>query len=380
MVVILAMLTGCWNMKEIQNLSYVTAIGLDYRDGKHVVYAQLIDFSSVAKLEGQQKTREAPVWVGKGTGASFTEAVNRLYETAQQRMFWGHVTAIVFSESILKQNKYQDVLDLLNRYREIRYLVWVFSTKESIEEVFSTTPFFYESPKSSILHSPDDPYRQRSYIEPIRLFQFIMSLKEEARMSYMPSLRIDRTQWNVRREPHPLLAFSGMTVFWNNRYSGELGMDDLQGLPWMHRKTVRMPLTVERDQSLAAVLFLEKPKVRIKPSVQGHRVYFDVKLTIKAVINELHQDISEKDLTGLAEQKLEDQIRHTYLKGVEKKVDLYHLGEYLYRHQPGTWHRLEDDNHFVLHEDSLRALHLHVHLTSTGRYKLKPTENSATGH
>jgi Ger(x)C family germination protein len=344
------------------------------------MYAQLIDFSSVAKLEGQQKTREAPVWVGKGTGASFTEAANHLYETAQQRVFWGHVTAIVFSESILKQNKYQEVLDLLNRYREIRYLVWVFSTKESIEEVLSTTPFFYESPKLSILHNPDDPYRQRSYIEPIRLFQFIMSLKEESRISYLPSLRIDRTQWEVSRKLHPLLAFSGVTVFENNQYKGELGMDDLQGLPWMRNKTVRMPLTIERGQSLAAILVLEKPKVRIKPQVQGHRVYFDVKVTIKAVINELHQSISEKELVDLAERKVEDQIRHTYLKALEKQVDVYHLGEYLYRHQPGTWHRLEDENHFVLHEDSLREVRPHVLLTSTGRYKLKPTENSVTGH
>nr|WP_231571358.1 hypothetical protein [Paenibacillus sp. VKM B-2647] len=73
LIALLVITTGCWNIKEIQNISYATAIGFDYRDGKYIVYLQLIDFSSVAKLEGQQKSREAPVWVGKGTGASFTE-------------------------------------------------------------------------------------------------------------------------------------------------------------------------------------------------------------------------------------------------------------------------------------------------------------------
>lgn len=374
LIVLLVITTGCWNMKEIQNISYVTAIGFDYDDGKYIVYLQLIDFSSVAKLEGQQKAKEAPVWVGKGTGASFTEAVNHLYETSQQRVFWGHVSALVFSEPILKQNKFQDVMDLLNRYREIRYLVWVFSTKESIENIFNSTPFFNESPMMSILHSPEEPYRQRSIIPPIRLYQFVMTLKEAARMTYLPSLRIEKNQWEVSRKTHPLLEYAGITVFWNNRYHGELDPDDLHGLPWLHKKTVRVPLSLERGKSLAAVLVMEKPKVRIKPSVQDLRVYFDVELTIKAGINELHQEMSKKELIDLAERKIEEQIRHTYRKGFERKVDVYNLGESLFRRDPTVWHRIEDENHFVLHEDSLRNIRIHVQLTNTGRYKLKPSQ------
>ncbi len=141
-MVLLTITTGCWNIREVQDINYATAIGVDYSDGKCIMYVQMLDFSSVAKLEGQQKLSEAPVWVGKGTGKSFTEAANSLYSTSQKKLLWGHVSAIVFSERILKQNKYRDVLELLDRYREIRYLVWAFSTRESIEDIFNNTPFF----------------------------------------------------------------------------------------------------------------------------------------------------------------------------------------------------------------------------------------------
>jgi ribosome-associated translation inhibitor RaiA len=226
----------------------------------------------------------------------------------------------------------------------------------------------------SILHNPEDQYRQRSIISPIRLYQFVMTLKEDSRMSYLPALRIEKNQWEVSRKTHPLLEYAGITVFWNNRYHGELDPDDLQGLPWMHKKTVRVPLSLEREKSLAAVLVMEKPKVRIKPSVQDLRVYFDVELTVKAGINELHQEMSEKELIDLAERKIEEQIRHTYRKGFERKVDVYNLGESLFRRYPSVWHRIEDENHFVLHEDSLRNIRIHVQLTNTGRYKLKPSQ------
>ncbi|MNI92621.1 hypothetical protein D3C73_1504390 [compost metagenome] len=84
--------------------------------------------------------------------------------------------------------------------------------------------------------------------------------------------------------------------------------------------------------------------------------------------------MSEKELIDLAERKIEEQIRHTYRKGFERKVDVYNLGESLFRRYPTVWHRIEDENNFVLHEDSLRNIRIHVQLTSTGRYKLKASQ------
>jgi Ger(x)C family germination protein len=372
LAVLLTITTGCWNIQEVQDINYATSIGFDFDNGNCIMYVQMLDFSSVAKLEGQQKLSDAPVWVGKGTGKSFTDAANQLYETSQKRLFWGHVSTIVFSERILKQNKYQDALRLLDRYREIRYLVWVFSTKESIENVFTITPFFKQSPKQSILHSPEEQYRQRSIVPPVRLYQFVMSLKERSRMSYMPSLRIEQEQWKESKKPHPLLEYEGMHVFQNIMYQGHMHMKDLAGFPWMHKMTVRAPLSLFRGKSLAAVLIMEKPDVKIEHSVQPGHVYFDVTVSVQAGINELHQEMTERELIKLAEQKIEEQIRYTYRQGFDRKVDVYSLGESLFRRNPSAWHRLADRDHFVLRGDSLRNVRILVHLTNTGRYKLKP--------
>lgn len=51
-VVVLISQTGCWDMKTIQDTNYMTAIGFDFKDGKYIVYGQMLDFASVAKQEG----------------------------------------------------------------------------------------------------------------------------------------------------------------------------------------------------------------------------------------------------------------------------------------------------------------------------------------
>jgi spore germination protein KC len=117
---------------------------------------------------------------------------------------------------------------------------------------------------------------------------------------------------------------------------------------------------------------VKNPNIKIKPSVQPGKVYFDIMVTVKAEINELHQEMSERELIDLAEQEIEKQIRDTYRQGVERKVDVFNLGEPLFRHNPSAWHRLADKDQYILREDSLRNVRIVVHLTHTGRYKFKP--------
>ncbi len=95
-----------------------------------------------------KKAEQPPVWVGKGEGSSFTEAANDLYSTSQQRLNLGQISAILFSERLMKENKVGEVLELINRYREIRYLAWLFSTREPPEEILLATPFFRFSPNA----------------------------------------------------------------------------------------------------------------------------------------------------------------------------------------------------------------------------------------
>lgn len=364
------LLAGCWSKYEVQNMNYATAVGIDYAEGQYIIYAQLLDFSTVAKLEGQQKAQQPPVWIGRGKGISFTEAANDLYSTSQQRLNWGQISAILFSERLLKERKVGEVLELIDRYREIRYLAWVFSTRDPLDEVLIETPFFRLSPIGSILHNPEQNYRQRSILAPIRLQKFVMDSNEKARTSYIPELSIRKDQWKENQKPHELLRYSGIQIYDTDNYYTRMSLKEIKGLPWLNKHTIRMSIDLFSDNKLVAVLVAEKPEYDVKPRVKYDKAYFDISVKVKAGVNELHADITEQELTQLAQKEIEHQIRQTYQTAFEKKIDIYNLGESLFRRNPYEWKRIASGT--ILNKDSLRTINVNVQIVYAGRYKLSP--------
>lgn len=364
------LLTGCWSKYDVQNMNYATAVGIDYVDNQYIIYVQLLDFSSVAKLEGQQKAEQSPVWVGKGEGSSFTEAANDLYSTSQQRLNWGQISAILFSERLLKERKVGEVLELIDRYREIRYLAWVFSTRDPLDEVLIATPFFRLSPKASILHNPEQNYRQRSILAPIRLQNFVMDSNEKAKISYIPELSIRKDQWKENQKPRELLRYSGIQIYDKDNYYTRMSLEEIKGLPWLNKHTIRMSIDLFSDNKLVAVLVAEKPEYDVKPMVKYGKAYFDISVKVKAGVNELHADITEQELTQLAQKEIEHQIRQTFQTAFEKKIDVYNLGESLFRRNPYEWKRIASGT--ILNKDSLRTINVNVQIVYAGRYKLSP--------
>jgi len=364
------LLTGCWSKYEVQNMNYATAVGIDYAEGQYIIYAQLLDFSTVAKLEGQQKAEQPPVWIGRGKGISFTEASNDLYSTSQQRLNWGQISAILFSERLLKERKVGEVLELIDRYREIRYLAWVFSTRDPLDEVLIATPFFRLSPIGSILHNPEQNYRQRSILAPIRLQKFVMDSNEKARTSYIPELSVRKDQWKESQKPHELLRYSGIQIYDKDKYYARMSLEEIKGLPWLNKHTIRLPVDLFSDNKLVAVLVAEKPEYDVKPRVKYDKAYFDISVKVKAGVNELHADVTEQELTQLAQKEIEHQIRQTFQTAFEKRIDIYNLGESLFRKNPYEWKRIASGT--VLNKDSLRNINVNVQIVYSGRYKLSP--------
>ena len=80
--------SGCWDNKEVQDINYITALGIDYKDNKYIIYVQMLDFATIA--EAKKPNRKAPIWVGRGTGTTLTEALIDLYTSSQRRVSWGH--------------------------------------------------------------------------------------------------------------------------------------------------------------------------------------------------------------------------------------------------------------------------------------------------
>ena len=96
-------MTGCTNMKNIQDLTYIVAIGMDYNQEtkQYTAYIQGLNFANVAKQEGSRPVEPIPIFIASATGETLNLAVSKLYSKSEPPLFFGHVTTLVLSKNIV---------------------------------------------------------------------------------------------------------------------------------------------------------------------------------------------------------------------------------------------------------------------------------------
>lgn len=371
MIAILWTLTGCWDAKEVQDINYVKTLGIDYVKGEYVVYAVMLDFTSVAKQEGGKPSQKASVWVSRTSGISINDAIDKLYHTSQQHMFFAHISSIIYSEAVLKQGP-EVVFDLTNRYHEIRYTKWVYTTQDQMDKLLSVTPFFNESPISSILNAPMETYKQSSHITPIQFHRFIANYNELGRTTLLPSLSINKETWKENLKNHELLEIDGCMIIDHGNIRGKLTKEKLSGLRWVNPKTIRTPVSItDNENKIIATIVIRKPKVKIEHHIQEGKLTFQVQVKLSGTLNELAQSISEKQLKELAIKQIKKEIYDTYKEGIGLKADIYQLGYGLLLEDPAHWKHFFGKESFPLYRDSLNSVDVQLRINNSGKYQFR---------
>lgn len=149
--------------------------------------------------------------------------------------FWGHVSTIILSERLLRQD-IKDSIDFINRYREIRYNILLYATKEPIDDILKTKAFLHY--RGCLPFSMN----QRKGINnglTYNLNNFINLLEIVIRWGKLLISHHLKFQQKIERriQKAPLLRNDGAFFVRNNRLEGWLSETDLNGLRWMDEKT-----------------------------------------------------------------------------------------------------------------------------------------------
>lgn len=367
-VILVPLLGGCWNAREMEHMFYSHALGVDFVDGQFVVYAQILNFASLGKQgskAGSSQT-ESGSWVGMGAGTTFQSAVHKLYNGTHRRIYWGHTSALVLSQRVLEKN-YREIIDQVTRYNEFRYSIWIFGTQGDVKKVLQYSPISEISPVYSQLGDPTDVYDQSSMIRPLRLFQFIIGIREHGRTAKLPLIALNGSKWSDNNHEYSALAMQGIGLFEGGKWQGALNKDNILGLRWLEKETVRTPLVISKGGVHAASLILKNPKPDIKVYIVDGEPRFDIRIRTKGSVVEMVQPIEETEIRRSAEAKIRDEIVETYKKGLELKSDLYQLMGVLYRNHPNIWRRKVIETPFLLTEASLRSVIVDVKIVNYGK-------------
>ncbi|MEH7301037.1 Ger(x)C family spore germination protein [Neobacillus drentensis] len=362
-------LSGCWDIKEVEQQLYIHALAVDYKNGKFVLYGQVISFNNLAKQEGGASRQPQTTATVKGTGETINDAAFDLYTTAQQRFSWEHITAIVYTENTLKSGKILHVNDFLQRYYQIRNIIWTFGTKEPIEEVFAAKPILNITVLYSQLSNPDDIYKQSSSIKPIQLFELNRKLSEPAYTTHIPYLSTSKKTWKENKKEHQVAYIGGSGFLRGKRYVGFVVRDDLWGDRWLTRDVNRTKLSVKEDNKTIVVGPTINIKSKISPVMLNNKVKFTIDVKADFKTTEILKQKTSKELKKLAEKEIRKQIEETYKKGLANHIDIFELSDVLYKQKNKEWKKIAQNGVIPLEPDTINKINVNVTVLNTEQLK-----------
>ncbi len=367
LLVFTTLLSGCWDVTEPQRMYYVHALGIDFKDGNYETYMQIIDFANIAKSEQPNNPQAQQAEIGHAKGKTIEDSLFDLYHSIDQKAFWGHITYIILSEEVMKSNKVNQVLDFLTRYRETRYQIWVYGTKEPLDDLLVVTPINNKALTLSKLGDPLNSFKQESFVAPINLRKLVIGLNEPSHEVYLPLVSIDKG-WVSSKGQSESVEIKGITLLSKEGLKGFLTEENANGIKWMTNQTIRSEITGQIGEHKQFVtITLDHLKVLISPVVKNENVQFDIEIRMEANVLGITEEITTKEIRQLVKKQVEKEVRETFQESLALNTDIYRLSEQLYRKDVKTWKKLENNGKIDLTEDSIRNIKITVVKVNPGR-------------
>lgn len=368
-------LSGCSGLKNIQDITYIVAIGMDYDEEKkeYIAYLQGLNFANVAKVEGSKPVEPIPIFIASATGETLNLAVGKLYKKSEPPLFFGHVETLVLSQRIVTKH-FKEVIEEMGRNRSLRHTLRVVTTEENIQEIFNIKALFNYPAVYTVLFRKKQSELDQDEIKPTSLMHFLREYYEPMGVAKLPNVKIDPKSWKADKN-YPIVFFDGYAIFQQQEFIKVLPFKDAVYINWLLEKKVSLDQRVEEEGELVATLKLTSPKMKVKYQKGTTTPKLSIELSVHADLVEKIKDIPITKLKKLIEKDLKRKFTSIYIKGIENKADLLNVGEKWYRKHPNQFRELKKSNGFYLDKDSLTNLKVNVNIFHFNSYKYEQREH-----
>lgn len=335
-IFLLISLSGCWDLKEIEDRGYVLGIALDtYED----LGQELDEVEDMAPETGPKKyvmTIQIPIWkIGqakegaKGQKATWEMSVsgrsimemNREFSTRVGfPPFYHDLKVIVISKSLAERDVVKWA-DFPFRDSEFRRPVLLYVAKSALaKDILTLIPKIESYSSDYLSHLKENIFKNSRIEAPFTLGDFSNAIFNKGDFT-IPLVNIGKGE----------LKDAGAAIIKKNKMVGELTERETEGLNMLKNKygggTVVFPCWKhKRDIITAEITDL---KTKIKPQTKNNQIIFTIDTSIKANIAEVtcsldHDEFNEEFLKRVEEnisKRMQSEIKDAIVKFQDLKAD-----------------------------------------------------------
>lgn len=358
LLVIMAVISaGCWDRVEVEQLTFVTAVGID-RDGPNHI---LVSFHSL--LPRNLIQGDGGGGGGGGAGKAYAvvsirarsvgEALRLFEESSSRKVRFKQLELVILGEELARSGVTAS-LDIFTRRALTRRTTWVLVARGKAEEILlKAEPREEKTPVAEIravLQRRPDLTATRV---PFRLGDFLRDLSRAgvepmlSAIELRPCLIEDEEDKSSEKNKQKF-TINSSGVFKNDRLVGFLGPFETRGALWVRGKvpggTFLVPASSERKK---ADLIIIGENTKVTPVLSNGELRFKVEIETEGYVSSVLEpglNIGRDDVLHQMEQELEKAIKQEVMDALEKArllhCDFLGLGEVLYRKQPGVWKQI----------------------------------------
>jgi spore germination protein KC len=353
-LVIIFLLTGCYDQKELNSIAIMTATEINKIDNEFIVNVQVVNPQSSDKTVNIQ----APFVVYTGTGKTIHEAYRQIKLQSSRYLYPNHMEILIINEKLAKEDVSQ-IIDFFLRIPDVRTEFYVLIGKN--ENIINITTPIDDVSGTSIVDTMKTNNKYLGITNFVTFNEFAnMDLNKnlevilpsiEAKNYTKESETIENTK-NTKIES--IYQLGNLTVFKDNKLEGYLTEDQSISYNIIKNKAEAILITYNCDNN--KYMSIEATDIKTDISTKNKKI--DIKVNMTGNINETMCDIKlnneknikkiEKSLNKYVKNKIEasiNDIRKEYNSDVFGFLDLIYKTDYnTYKKIKNNWYEKEYKN------------------------------------
>lgn len=342
--IMVLLLSGCWDRKEVNDLGLVTAAGIDKISDKTIELSVLLYIPKSAgsgqSMNGGSEVGDAQTLVRSAKGVTIAEAMSKLQEKLPRHIFWGHTEVFIFNEKLAKKGLLKHV-DFIIRHPQLRERSQLFISKQKAKEVLSLLPPL-ERDLAAVLRELES---LKVGME-VTVKDFALMVLSESGDSAVPWIKMLPPEGGKKKK-ETIAYIAGTAIFQKDKMVGKIDDSITRGVLWLRNDIRLATVTVKPKGANGYVsLSLQNASSKLIPKVDNGKWKVLLKANAEADIvqNTTQLDMTNieviKNLQHLLKKEVENRVKLA-LVHVQKdmKADIFGFGDTFNRKYPDLWKR-----------------------------------------
>ncbi len=357
--ILLIVLTGCYDSREISDTAYVAMLGIDEGIGDVWQISFLIPFfgnKDPGGSGGDEESKDTTQYnLYTFEAPTFFEGVSMLNTFISKKVIFMHANIIVFSEALARNGKIAEFISPLVRNREIRRTEFVVVSKNSaksfleaasldletsitkeMEDLIKGSTFSGYYPKTD-LNDLNNGIKS-SYHQTLAIYGATNYGREEKKPYFNTK---DIYAGSIPRKGGGKIELGGSAVINGDIMVGKLSGQETRMVLLSKGKLKKAVFSVPDPKKPDLIVPMEirpigKPKVKI--SFEGEEPIIDLKLKLKGDILAIQSTIDYEDpklipvLEKAVEEFIKGELDRTSRKIIDLETDVFDFGLFAARH------------------------------------------------